>query len=37
MEANTLRWKDIDGWNAYSVSSNGDILRKNGNGLTMNL
>ena len=24
MEANTLRWKDIDGWNAYSVSSKGD-------------
>ena len=24
MEANTLRWKDIDGWNAYSVSSNGE-------------
>lgn len=33
MEANTLRWKDIDGWNAYSVSSNGDILRKSSNRL----
>lgn len=33
METNTLRWKDIDGWNAYSVSSNGDILRKSSNRL----
>ena len=29
MEANTLRWKDIEGWGAYSISNHGDIMRKN--------
>ena len=29
MEANTLRWKDIEGWEAYSISNHGDIMRKN--------
>lgn len=30
MEANTLRWKDIDGWDAYSISSNEGIYEDGG-------
>lgn len=29
METNTIIWKDIEGWEAYSISNHGDIMRKN--------
>lgn len=29
MGTNTIIWKDIEGWEAYSISNHGDIMRKN--------